>query len=421
MVNRDRHRCAQRSAYQGAGFPITGSPNSQWPGSPDGCYPDFLMAAPAHDVSQIFLELGAAIVGLAVLARLANRFGFSAIPFYLLAGLAFGNGGLAPLDVSQSFIHTGAEIGVLLLLFMLGVEYTGEELKHNLRIGLPAGIVDFALNFTPGLIAGFVLRFHPLTSVLLGGISYISSSGVIARIIGELGWNSNPETPAVLSVLVLEDLAMAIYLPLVAVLLAGGSAHKIAVAVLVALATVLVILLVALRWGKQVSRFFAHESDEIILLTTFGAVLLVGGLAQRLQVSAAVGAFLVGIALSGPIAEKSRRLVGPLRDLFAAIFFFFFGMEIDPATLPRMMLPAILLGLVTAATKVLTGYWAAQRTGAGKKARLRAGLALMARGEFSIVIAGLGAAAEPQLGPLAAAYVLFLVVLGPVLVRFVRN
>jgi len=379
------------------------------------------MAAPAHDVSQIFLELGAAIVGLAVLARLANRFGFSAIPFYLLAGLAFGNGGLAPLDVSQSFIHTGAEIGVLLLLFMLGVEYTGEELKHNLRIGLPAGVIDFVLNFTPGLIAGFVLGFHPLTSVLLGGITYISSSGVIARIIGELGWSNNPETPAVLSVLVLEDLTMAIYLPLVAVLLAGGSAHKIAIAVLVAIATVMVILLIALRWGKQVSRFFAHESDEIILLTTFGAVLLVGGLAQRLQVSAAVGAFLVGIALSGPIAEKSRRLVAPLRDLFAATFFFFFGMEIDPATLPAMMLPAILLGLITAGTKILTGYWAARRSGVDKKGRLRAGMALVARGEFSIVIAGLGAAAEPQLGPLAAAYVLFLVVLGPVLVRFVKS
>ena len=379
------------------------------------------MAAPAHDISQIFMELGAAIVGLAVLARLANRFGFSAIPFYLLAGLAFGNGGLEPLDVSQSFIHTGAEIGVLLLLFMLGVEYTGEELKHNLRIGLPAGVMDFALNFTPGLIAGFVLGFHPLTSVLLGGITYISSSGVIARIIGELGWSNNAETPAVLSVLVLEDLAMAIYLPLVAVLLAGGSAHKIAIAILVAIATVMVILLIALRWGKQVSRFFAHESDEIILLTTFGAVLLVGGLAQRLQVSAAIGAFLVGIALSGPIAEKSRRLVSPLRDLFAATFFFFFGMEIDPASLPAMMLPAIILGLITAATKILTGYLAARCSGIDKKGRLRAGMALVSRGEFSIVIAGLGAAAEPQLGPLAAAYVLFLVVLGPVLVRFVKS
>jgi CPA2 family monovalent cation:H+ antiporter-2 len=379
------------------------------------------MAASPHDVSQVLLELGAAIVGLAVLARLATRFGFSAIPLYLLAGLAFGNGGLAPLNFSQSFIHTGAEIGVLLLLFMLGAEYTGEELKHNLRIGLPAGAIDFALNFTPGAIAGFLLGFNPLTSVLLGGITYISSSGVIARIIGELGWMNNPETSSVLSVLVLEDLAMAIYLPLVAVLLAGGSPRKVAIAVFIAIATVMVILLIALRWGKQVSRFFAHESDEVILLSTFGAVLLVGGLAQRLHVSAAVGAFLVGIALSGPIAEKSRRVVAPLRDLFAATFFFFFGMEIDPATLPGMMLPAIVLALITAATKILTGYWAARRNGVDKKARLRAGMELVARGEFSIVIAGLGAAAEPRLGPLAAAYVLILVVLGPVLVRFVRN
>jgi monovalent cation:H+ antiporter-2, CPA2 family len=379
------------------------------------------MATPAHDISQIFLELGAAIVGLAVLARVATRLGFSAIPLYLLAGLAFGNGGLAPLDVSQSFIHTGAEIGVLLLLFMLGVESTGEELKHNLRIGLPAGIMDFVLNFTPGLIAGFVLGFRPLASALLGGITYISSSGVIARIIGEVGWMGNPETPVVLSVLVLEDLAMAVYLPLIAVLLAGGSMKKTAVSVFVAIATVILILWIALRWGKRISRFFAHESDEIILLTTFGAVLLVGGLAQRLQVSAAVGAFLVGIALSGPIAEKARRLIAPLRDLFAATFFFFFGMEIDPATLPGVMVPAIVLGLVTASSKMYTGYWVARGSGLDKKARLRAGMELVARGEFSIVIAGLGAASEPMLGPLAAAYVLFLVILGPILVRLMKN
>lgn len=378
------------------------------------------MGSPGHDASKIFLELGAAILGLAVLARVATRFGFSAIPLYLLAGLAFGTGGLAPLNVSQAFIRTGADIGVLLLLFMLGVEFTGEELRHNLRVGFPAGAVDLVLNFAPGVVAGLLLGFHPLTSVLLGGITFISSSGIVAKIIAELGWMDNRETPAVLSVLVLEDLAMAIYLPLVAVLLAGGSTRKIVLAELVAIATVAAILLVALRWGQQVSRFFAHESDEIILLSTFGAVLLVGGLAQRLQVSAAVGAFLVGIALSGPIAEKARRLIAPLRDLFAATFFFFFGMEIDPATLPGMMVPAVVLGLVTAGTKVLTGYWAARRIGADKKGRIRAGLDLVARGEFSIVIAGLGAAAEPRLGPLAAAYVLFLDVLGPVLVRFAR-
>jgi monovalent cation:H+ antiporter-2, CPA2 family len=112
---------------------------------------------PAHDASFVFIELGAVTLGLAVLARIASRFGFSAIPLYLIAGLAFGNGGLVPLELSKGFTELGAEIGVLLLLFMLGLEYTGDQLRDNLRRGFPAGVVDFALNFPPGLIAGFLL------------------------------------------------------------------------------------------------------------------------------------------------------------------------------------------------------------------------------------------------------------------------
>lgn len=375
------------------------------------------MHAQAHNISQVLLELGGAIIGLALLARFANRFGFSAIPLYLLAGLAFGNGGLAPLAVSQHFIETGAEIGVLLLLFMLGLEYSAGELKRNLRYGFNAGVIDLVLNFTPGFLAAMLLRWKPLPSVLLGGVTYISSSGIIARILSELKWLDKPETASVLSVLVLEDLIMAAYLPLVAVLLTGGSTDKIATTILVAIGCVAVILVIALRFGGRISRFFAHESDEIILLTTFGAVLLVAGVAQRFHVSAAIGAFLVGIALSGPIAQRSGRLMAPLRDLFAATFFFFFGLEIDPAALPAVMPVAITLGLITAVTKVATGYWVAKPTGADRRGRLRAGLALIARGEFSIVIAGLGAGAAPELGPLAAAYVLLLAVLAPALAR----
>jgi CPA2 family monovalent cation:H+ antiporter-2 len=378
------------------------------------------MDSTAHDVSLVFIELGAAVVGLAILARIASRWGFSAIPLYLLAGLAFGNGGLAPLNLSKGFIGLGAEIGVLLLLFMLGLEYTGEELKENLRGGFPAGLTDLALNFPPGVIAGLLLGWKPLAAVLLGGVTYISSSGVIAKVMTELRRLEYPETPAVLSVLVLEDLAMAVYLPLVAVLLAGGGSAKMALSVSVAVATVFLVLLVAVRYGQPLSRFVAHESDEIILLTTFGAVLLVAGIAQRLKVSAAIGAFLVGIAVSGPMAKQTHRLLAPLRDLFAATFFFFFGLQIDPGTLPRALPLAVALGVVTALTKVLTGYWAARRTGADPRGRLRAGMALVARGEFSIVIAGLGAGFEPRLGPLSAAYVLFLAVLGPILARAVK-
>ncbi|HSU62230.1 MAG TPA: cation:proton antiporter [Bryobacteraceae bacterium] len=377
------------------------------------------MASGISNVS-VFTELGAAILGLAVLARFASRWGFSPIPLYLLAGVAFGTGGLAPLNVSANFIHVGAEIGVLLLLFMLGLEYTGKELKESLRAGLPAGLADFLLNFPPGLIAGLLLKWSALAAVLLGGVTYISSSGVIAKVLAELKRLGNLETPSILSVLVIEDLAMAIYLPVVAVLLTGEGPRKMAVSVSVAIAVVGLVLLIALRYGEAVSRVIAHESDEIVLLSIFGIVLLVGGLAQNFQVSAAIGAFLVGIAVSGPIAEQSHRLLAPLRDLFAATFFFFFGLQIDPGSLPAVLPLAVALGVASALTKVVTGYWAAKRTGGNRRACLRAGAALTPRGEFSIVIAGLGAAVEPRLGPLAAAYVLFLAVLGPILTRAVK-
>jgi CPA2 family monovalent cation:H+ antiporter-2 len=369
------------------------------------------------DLSRVLIELGLVVIGLAILARIASRWGFSAIPLYLLAGLAFGKGGLAPLNLSAGFTHIGAEIGVLLLLFMLGLDYTGRELVANLRSAFPAAIVDFGLNFTPGLVAGLLFKWKPLAAILLGGVTYVSSSGVIAKVLVELRRLNNPETPAVLSILVLEDLAMALYLPLVAVLLVGGSPVRMALSVSLALVTVLLVLGLAVRYGAPLSRVVAHQSDEIVLLTIFGAVLLVAGAAQHLQVSAAIGAFLVGIGVSGPMAEQTHRLLAPLRDLFAATFFFFFGLQIDPASLPPELPSAVLLGIVTTATKVLTGFWAAQRTGVDRRGRLRSGMALVARGEFSIVIAGLGASLEPQLGPLSAAYVLFLAVLGPILVR----
>jgi CPA2 family monovalent cation:H+ antiporter-2 len=368
----------------------------------------------------LLIELGAAIGGLAILARLASRWGFSAIPLYLIAGLAFGNGGLMPLGLSEHFIGTGAEIGVLLLLFMLGLEYSGEELRENLRAGLPAGAMDFLLNFSPGVAAGLLLGWGWRPAALLGGVTWVSSSGVIAKVLGELKRLNCPETPTVLSVLVLEDLAMAVYLPLLSVLLAGGDAAHIAISVAGALAAVALVLFIALRHGKAVSRLMSNQSDEVVLLTTLSAVLLVAGLAQKAQVSSAVGAFLVGVALSGPLAEQSHRLLAPLRDLFAATFFFFFGLEIDPSSLPPVALIAIALGLATAATKVLTGYWAAGRVGIDPRGRWRAGVALISRGEFSIIIAGLGVATEPRLGPIAAAYVLFLAVLGPILARVVK-
>ena len=162
----------------------------------------------------------------------------------------------------------------------------------------------------------------------------------------------------------------------------------------------------------------AHRSDEVLLLTTFGLVLLVAGIAQRLQVSAAIGAFLVGLALSGTVADQARTLFEPLRDLFAAIFFLFVGLQIVPASIPSVLLLALGLAFLTSVTKIVTGWVAAGWEGVAARGRMRAGTALVARGEFSVVIAGLGASVEPRLAPLAAAYVLLMAITGPLVARF---
>jgi CPA2 family monovalent cation:H+ antiporter-2 len=374
------------------------------------------------NASLVLIELGAVVIGLALLDRLARRFGISAIPLYLLVGLAFGEGGLHPFELSQGFLHVGTEIGVLLLLFTLGLEYTGEQLKRGLTAGLPDGIVDFLLSFPPGFIMGLILGWGPLAAWLLGGVTYISSSGIIAKIISEQGWMSNGETPSVISILVFEDLVMAAYLPLTIVLLAGQNLAMASISILIALVAVFVLLYAAIHYGEILGHLIDHVSDEVVLFSILGLILLVAGVAQLLHISAPVGAFLVGVALKGPIADRTRKILSPLRDLFAAIFFLFFGLQIDPAILPPVLLPAMGLGLVTTLTKLLSGWWSAHRAGADEVGCLRAGSILATRGEFSILIAGLGMAAgiEPQLGAFSAAYVLFLSILGPILAQVVK-
>jgi len=255
-------------------------------------------------------------------------------------------------------------------------------------------------------------------ALLLGGITYISSSGIIAKLLADLGRVGNRETPAVLTVLVTEDLVMAAYLPLMAALLVGEGAAGTLAAVATALGAAVAVFAVAFRFGDHVSRMVFSRSSEVMLLTLVGVTLLVAGLAERLQLSAAVGAFLVGIALSGDVASQARFLLLPLRNLFAAVFFVFFGLRVDPGLIPDVAVQAAALAVVTAATKIVIGWWAAGRDGVGVRGRVRAGTALVARGEFSIVLATIGAGIEPDLGALAAAYVLFLAVAGPVLTRF---
>lgn len=369
------------------------------------------------------LELGAVFFGLGLLGRLAQRIGLSPIPLYLLGGLAFGAGGIIPLGDIGDFTSLAGEVGVVLLLLLLGLEYSAVELVTGLKRSWTAGIVDIVLNAAPGVAVALILGWGVVGAMVLGGVTYISSSGIVAKVLSDLGRLGNRETPVVLSVLVFEDLVMALYLPILTALLLGVTLWGGVSAVAVSLAVISVVLVVALRYGRYVSAVVDSDDREVFLLKVLGAALLVAGFAQAMQVSAAVGAFLLGIAISGSTAENATKLLEPLRDLFAAVFFVVFGLSTDPRAIPPVLGWALVLAVSTTATKYATGWWAAKRARIGRMGRARAGAALIARGEFSIVIAGLavGYAAVPaELSALATAYVLIMAVLGPIAARYVE-
>lgn len=369
------------------------------------------------------IELGAVVFSLGLLARLAERIGMSPIPLYLLGGLAFGTGGIVELEGMKQSAHLFGEIGVILLLLVLGLEYTASELFTGLRRSWQAGLLDLVLNFLPGAALALFLNWGFVGAMVMGGATYISSSGIAAKVITDLGWLGNRETRVVISILVFEDLTMVVYLPVLTSILAGVSFVSGLTTVGIALAVVSVVLLVALRHGHRVSKAVQSENSEVFLLNVLGAALLVAGVASAMLVSAAVGAFLLGIAISGATSHNAARILAPLRDLFAAIFFVAFGLNTDPASIPPVLGWALALAVVTTACKMATGIWAAKREGIARPGRLRAGAALVARGEFSIIIAGLAVASgavTQELAAMATAYVLIMAVVGPLAARYVE-
>lgn len=366
----------------------------------------------------LLFQLGALLTTLAILGSVARLFALSPIPVYLMAGLSLGKGGIWPVAAAGEFIKTGAPIGIVLLLLTLGLEFSATEFASSLRHHLPSAGVDIILNATPGAIAGWLLGLNGVAILSLAGVTYISSSGVIARLLEDLGRLGNRETPAVLSVLVLEDFAMAAYLPLFAVLASGGGWLQAVAGTVAAVGALLAAFAASYRWGHHVGRVVAHPDSEQLLLRVLGVTLMVAAAAEALHASAAVGAFLVGLTLTGDTADRARKVLGPLRDLFAAIFFVAIGLSVDPRELLPMIPAALALAAVTAATKVATGIFAARRDGVARRGQLRAGTALIARGEFSLIIIGLIGPSIAEVAALATAYVFIMAIAGPVLARY---
>ena len=370
----------------------------------------------------ILTELGAILLFLGIISFIAFKLSISSVPLFLIVGLVFGNGGVLPLDLSGAFLNIGAQIGALLLLLLLGLEYSARELGFTLRERWSVGLVDVLVNALPGAAIGLLVGWGWTGAVILGGITYVSSSGIAAELIRESGWQSSVVAKRTITVLALEDLMLAPYLPFASVLVAGASALTGLISVSVALLIVGLVLLLSVRRENLVSGLLNKHDSLSLLLTVFGSALLAAGAANLVGFSGAVAAFLIGLLLTGEVAASARHRLSPLRDFFAAIFFLFFGLSTDPSDIPAALPLALLLTVLGVFGKFFTGWWSSKDLSDQMSWR-RVGAFLIPRGEFSIVIAGLAMTAEfgNELKAVTITYVILTTVTSSIFLRTFRS
>lgn len=383
-----------------------------------------VQAATNATVAKTVAEIGLVLIGLGLLARLATTLGLSSVPLFLLAGLALGEGGLLPLDLSEPFIQLSAETGAILLLFFLGLEFSAQTISSELRHHRRMGFLDIVFNALPGAFAGLMLGWGWVGAFALAGVTYISSSGIAVQVAREMGWRSRPEWKRLVSVLVLEDLVMAPYLPILVAIAGAASLISGLVTVGLGLAVVAFIMFIGIRGIAVSRRLLDPNHGAAFLLLAMGLAMAAGGIAAGVGFSSAVAAFLVGLLITGDVARAARERLAPLRDLFASLFFLFFGLQTDPSSVPSALPVAIALALVSVSTKVATVYSSVREDDLLEHhwlVALRGGGLLGARGEFSVAIGTIVAAstvAPDGWTGLVATYVIATAIIGPLVARW---
>lgn len=363
---------------------------------------------------------------------LAGRLGLSAIPIFILGGIALGpSPGLPTIIEPSEGTDLLARLGIVLLLFFLGLEFSLERLTAARRLVIVGGAVDLVVNGGLGLLVGFLLLGTGPEAVLLAGLIYISSSGIVTRALFDLRRLADDETDIVLGVLVFEDLAIALFLGIAAGLAAGESVGGLEVAGTAGLALGFVLAFLILgRWAHHFfDRVGPRLDREQLLLGALAVAIGGGALGEAAGLSEAVGALLAGILLSGSeVRDQIEQQLLGLRDFAAAIFFFAFGLEVDLGRTGDVAVWLALAVPVAVAGKLVAGYVAGRATGFTPRQSVNVGSALVARGEFTIILAGLaagGAALDTEfrdlVSPFAGVFVLVTAVVGVVLMRESRR
>ncbi len=383
---------------------------------------------PGELVDNIILEIGLALALIAFAIGLANKLGVSNIPFLILIGIAVGPHAPQWGAFDFRFIETDSlisfmgRLGVLFLLFYLGLEANLTRLIESGRSILVGGSIYVGINFTFGFTYGYLVGFPLRESLIIAGLTTVSSSAIVAKILFDYRRMANPETQIVLGITMFEDVFLAVYLSLISGIVLSGATSFTGVASSGGIALGFIVGLIIIgRWATPLlNRAFRISSSELFVVMVFASLFLLAGLGETIHVAESIGALLLGLILGETDhSERMERLVVPFRDFFGAVFFFGFGLSIDPRTLGGAVWLAVGAALLSLIGVVIAGTIVGRRARLSTVGSLNTSFTLLARGEFSIIIVNLALAGSlmPVLQPFAALYVLILASASPLLAK----
>ena len=379
-------------------------------------------------MDHVILEIGLALALIAFAVALAQKLGLSNVPFLILIGMAVGPHAPQIGVFDFRFIETGSlisfmgRIGVLFLLFYLGLESNVTRLIEAGRSILVGGTIYVGINFTVGLLYAYLAGFPLREMLVAAGVTTISSSAIVAKILFDYRRTANPETELILGITMFEDVFLAVYLSLISGIVLSGATSVTGVLSSGGVALGFIVgLMVIGRWATPLlNRLLRISSNEVFVVVVFASLFLLAGLGETIHVAESIGALLLGLILGETEhSERMERLIVPFRDFFGAVFLFSFGLSIDPFSLGGAVWLAVGAALLSLVGVVVAGSVVGRRAKLSPVGSLNTSFTLLARGEFSIIIGNLALAGglAAILQPFAALYVLILASAAPLLAK----
>ncbi len=380
----------------------------------------------------LILEVGVAVFLVAVVGLLANRLRFSVIPFFIIIGMLLGQH--APqfwhIDLqfteSKPFIEFMGRLGVLFLLFYLGLEFSVSRLMKSGKSIVTGGTIYVFLNFISGLLIGWLMDLPFKEMMVLCGVMTSSSTAIVAKVLTDLKRTANAETEVIMGMIMFDDLFIAMHISFLSglILTGGTSVWSVVSTSLLALGFILAFLILGRKLVPAIDKLLHEKSSELFILLVFSLLFIIAGFSETIHVAEAIGALMAGLVFAdSKYIKKIEGMILPYKDFFGAMFFFSFGLSIDIYTLGGAVGWASLAAFVTVIGNVASGYFAAKFSGMKPRTSFDIGFTLSARGEFSIIMANIGKAGGllPVIQSFVVVYVLILSIVSPLLTKESRK